>query len=312
MKSVISFCKVSDMKPNIPIPCSEDWNKMKIGQFARHCGVCDKSVVDFTQKSRHEILSYLIEHRNEEVCGHVRLSQLDFRHEDTLIVIRDLEKKHRNTNLSYYLLSMATLSLLSCESEAKLPPAKPKIEQSKNLGKIKVDDSCQNPKKKDQLENNKIERKEKIGKEIEMIEGTVDGGMMIEEPKIAGGMEMIYDVPEPVVKGEFAINQKPRMIAEKMPEFPGGTDELINYIQRNLNYPKWEKRQKIQGTVYATFVVNEKGEITDPSILKSVIGSKNFDKEVIDLLNKMPIWKAGEDHGQKVSVQFNLPFKFKL
>jgi TonB family protein len=269
-------------------------------------------VVDFTQKSRHEILSYLIEHRNEEVCGHVRLSQLDFRYEDTLIVIRDLEKKHRNTNLSYYLLSMATLSLLSCESESKLPPAKTKIEQRKTLGGAKIEETCKKSNSNDKLEINKIERKEKIGKEIEMIEGTVDGGMMIEEPKIAGGMEMIYDVPEPVVKGEFAINQKPRMIAEKMPEFPGGTDELINYIQRNLNYPKWEKRQKIQGTVYATFVVNEKGEITDPKILKSVEGSKNFDKEVINLLNNMPIWSAGEDHGQKVSVQFNLPFKFKL
>jgi TonB family protein len=300
------------MKPNIPVPCFEDWNKMKIGQIGRHCGVCDKSVVDFTQKSRHEILSYLIEHRNEEVCGHVRLSQLDFRYEDTLIVIRDLEKKHRNTNLSYYLLSMATLSLLSCESESKLPPAKTKIEQRKTLGGAKIEETCKKSNSNDKLEINKIERKEKIGKEIEMIEGTVDGGMMIEEPKIAGGMEMIYDVPEPVVKGEFAINQKPRMIAEKMPEFPGGTDELINYIQRNLNYPKWEKRQKIQGTVYATFVVNEKGEITDPKILKSVEGSKNFDKEVINLLNNMPIWSAGEDHGQKVSVQFNLPFKFKL
>jgi len=311
MKYVISFSKVSAMKPNIPVPCSEDWNKMKIGQFARHCGVCDKSVVDFTQKSRHEILSYLIEHRNEEVCGHVRLSQLDFRHEDTLIVIQDLEKKHRNTNLSYYLLSMATLSLLSCESEAKLPPAKTKIEQRKTLEEVKIEDTCKKSDPNDKLENNKIERKEKIGKEIEVLEGTVDGGMMIEQPS-GGAMEMIYEVPEPVVKGEFAINQKPRMIAEKMPEFPGGTDELINYIQRNLNYPKWEKRQKIQGTVYATFVINEKGEITDPKILKSVESSKNFDKEVINLLNNMPNWKAGEDHGQKVSVQFNLPFKFKL
>jgi hypothetical protein len=43
-----------------------------------------------------------------------------------------------------------------------------------------------------------------------------------------------------------------------------------------------------------------------------VEGSRDFDKEVIDLLNNMPNWKAGEDHGQKVSVQFNLPFKFKL
>lgn len=298
------------MKPNIPIPCSEDWNKMKIGQIGRHCGVCEKSVVDFTQKSRHEILSYLIEHRNEEVCGHVRLSQLDFRHEDTLIVIRDLEKKHRNTNLSYYLLSMATLSLMACESNPKLPPVKQKTEQTKTLGEARINETCQNSDKTEKYDVTKIDRK--IGKEIQVVEGTVEGGMMIEPPEYGGAMEVMYEVAEPVLKGEFEVDLNPRMIVEKMPEFPGGTEALMTYIHSKLKYPKWEKRRKIQGTVYATFVVNEQGEITNPKILKSVEGSENFDQEVIQLLNRMPRWKPGEDRGEIVPVQFNLPFRFKL
>jgi TonB family protein len=298
------------MKPNIPIPCSEDWNKMKIGQIGRHCGVCDKSVVDFTQKSRHEILSYLIEHRNEEVCGHVRVSQLDFRHEDTLIVIRDLEKKHHNTNLSYYLLSMATLSLMACESNPKLPPTKPKTEQTEMLGELSIDETCQKSDKKEKFDLTKIDRK--FGEEIRVVEGTVDGGMMIEPPKMGGAMEVEIVAPEPVLVGDIAMDSKPRMIVEKMPEFPGGTEALMTYIHSKLKYPKWEKRRKIQGTVYATFVVNEKGEITDPKILKSVDGSENFDQEVIQLLNRMPRWKPGEDRGEIVPVQFNLPFRFQL
>ncbi len=298
------------MKPNIPIPCSEDWNKMKIGQIGRHCGVCDKSVVDFTEKSRHEILSYLIEHRNEEVCGHVRVSQLDFRHEDTLIVIRDLEKKHRNTNLSYYLLSMATLSLMACESNPKLPPTKPKTEQTEMLGEVKIDETCQKSDKKEKFDVTKIDRK--FGEEIRVVEGTVDGGMMIEPPKMGGAMEVEIVAPEPVLMGDIIMDPKPRMIVEKMPEFPGGTEALMTYIHSKLKYPKWEKRRKIQGTVYATFVVNEKGEITDPKILKSVEGSENFDQEVIQLLNRMPRWKPGEDRGEIVPVQFNLPFRFQL
>jgi TonB family protein len=298
------------MKPNIPIPCSEDWNKMKIGQIGRHCGVCDKSVVDFTQKSRHEILSYLIEHRNEEVCGHVRVSQLDFRHEDTLIVIRDLEKKHHNTNLSYYLLSMATLSLMACESNPKLPPTKPKTEQTEMLGEVRIDETCQKSDKKEKFDLTKIDRK--FGEEIRVVEGTVDGGMMIEPPKMGGAMEVEIVAPEPVLVGDIAMDSKPRMIVEKMPEFPGGTEALMTYIHSKLKYPKWEKRHNIQGTVYATFVVNERGEITNPQILKSVEGSENFDQEVIQLLNRMPRWKPGEDRGEIVPVQFNLPFRFQL
>jgi len=298
------------MKPNIPIPCSEDWNKMKIGQIGRHCGVCDKSVVDFTQKSRHEILSYLIEHRNEEVCGHVRLSQLDFRHEDTLIVIRDLEKKHHNTNLSYYLLSMATLSLMACESNPKLPPTKPKTEQTEMLGELSIDETCQTSDEKEKLDVTKIESK--FGEEIRVVEGTVDGGMMIEPPKMGGAMEVEIVEPELVIMGDISMEPKPRMIVEKMPEFPGGTEALMTYIQSKLKYPKWEKRHNIQGTVYATFVVNERGEITNPQILKSVEGSENFDQEVIQLLNRMPRWKPGEDRGEIVPVQFNLPFRFQL
>lgn len=296
------------MKPHIPIPCSEDWNNMKIGQIGRHCGVCDKTVVDFTQKSRHEILSYLIENRNQEVCGHVKMSQLDFRHQDTLIVIRDLEKKHRNTNLSYYLLSMATLSLMACESNPKLPASKSKIEEVKLGRKSGSDTICQQAEEKQVKNVGKIETKR--GEEIQFVEGTVDGGMIIEPTILGGAMELEVKTPEPVLLGELELDPKPRMIVEQMPEFPGGTEALIQFIERELNYPKWEKRRNIQGTVYATFVINQLGEITEPKILKSVEGSKNMDQAVLDVLKKMPRWQPGKDHGQTVPVQFNLPFKF--
>jgi protein TonB len=238
------------------------------------------------------------------------VSQLDFRHEDTLIVIRDLEKKHHNTNLSYYLLSMATLSLMACESNPKLPPTKPKTEQTEMLGEVRIDETCQKSDKKEKFDLTKIDRK--FGEEIRVVEGTVDGGMMIEPPKMGGAMEVEIVAPEPVLVGDIAMDSKPRMIVEKMPEFPGGTEALMTYIHSKLKYPKWEKRHNIQGTVYATFVVNERGEITNPQILKSVEGSENFDQEVIQLLNRMPRWKPGEDRGEIVPVQFNLPFRFQL
>lgn len=295
------------MKPIIPLPCTEDWDKMKIGQLSRHCDSCNKSVMDFTQMSRFEILSYLIEHRNENVCGHVRLSQLDYRHEETLIVIRNLEKRHRNTNLSYFLLSMATLSLLSCEpkqhgeNQAKKPKQHQKIkpDEEQILGKVKI------PEEK------------KVNCKTETIEGVVEGGIEWEVP-LGGAIEVF--IPEPVVEPVFPVItgevyipiERPRMMVEIMPEFEGGTDSLMKYIHDNLKYPRWEKRHKIQGTVFATFIVDEFGNITKPEIMRSVEGSKNFDEEVLKVLFNMPKWKPGMEQGKAVPVQFNLPFKFEL
>ena len=102
------------------------------------------------------------------------------------------------------------------------------------------------------------------------------------------------------------------MHTEKMPEFPGGIDSLIQFIKINLQYPKWEKENKIEGKVYVRFVVGIEGEILDVKILRSVEGSKNFDTEVIRVINSMQNWIPGEQDGEKVKVQFTLPVNFKL
>jgi len=297
------------MKPTIPLPCSEDWNKMKIGQLSRHCGVCEKSVMDFTQMSRFEILAYLIEHRNEKVCGHVRLSQLDYRHEETLIVIRDLEKRHRNTNLSYFLLSMATLSLMSCE------PKKEESHSNKPKQKIEQRDKNDNEKR------GEIDLKSEVEKahcKMETVEGIVDGGIEWEET-VGGDMVVSIPPPQPEIlpeppikEGTYIPIERPKMIVEVMPEFEGGTEALMTYVRKHLKYPRWEKKNKIEGTVYASFIVDEEGNVTNPEVMRGVEGAENFNEEVLKVLNGMPKWKPGMDQGKVVPVQFNLPFKFEL
>jgi TonB family protein len=297
------------MKPTIPLPCSEDWNKMKIGQLSRHCGVCEKSVMDFTQMSRFEILAYLIEHRNEKVCGHVRLSQLDYRHEETLIVIRDLEKRHRNTNLSYFLLSMATLSLMSCEPK--------KVESHSNKPKQKIEQRDKN----DNEKRGGIDLKSEVEKahcKMETVEGIVDGGIEWEET-VGGDMVVSIPPPQPEIlpeppiqEGTYIPIQRPKMIVEVMPEFEGGTEALMRYVRKHLKYPRWEKKNKIEGTVYASFIVDEEGNVTNPEVMRGVEGAENFNEEVLKVLNGMPKWKPGMDQGKVVPVQFNLPFKFEL
>ena len=97
-----------------------------------------------------------------------------------------------------------------------------------------------------------------------------------------------------------------------MPEFVGGLDSLGSFLKSNIIYPEWEKKNKIEGAVYISFVVEKDGKISNPEIYKTVKASKNFDTEVKRVISLMPNWKAGENKGRKVAVKLILPIRFKL
>lgn len=50
------------------------------------------------------------------------------------------------------------------------------------------------------------------------------------------------------------------MVAEQMPEFPGGMKELLKFLQDNLKYPENAMKNNVQGRVIVQFVV-EKTEL---------------------------------------------------
>ena len=67
--------KHQKLKLSIPKPCHEDWDKMNDTEKGRFCGVCSKTVVDFTQMKTEEIIGY-ISKRNENICGRVNTQVL--------------------------------------------------------------------------------------------------------------------------------------------------------------------------------------------------------------------------------------------
>ncbi len=66
----------------------------------------------------------------------------------------------------------------------------------------------------------------------------------------------------------------------------------------------------IQGTVYATFVVEPDGRITNVGILRGIGGG--CDEEAIRVIRNMPRWKPGKQRSKAVRVQFNMPIRFVL
>jgi len=58
----------------IPQPCAESWDSMTPTGPGRHCAACQKTVVDFTQKTDAEILAYLATAAGE-TCGRLSRDQ---------------------------------------------------------------------------------------------------------------------------------------------------------------------------------------------------------------------------------------------
>jgi periplasmic protein TonB len=65
-----------------------------------------------------------------------------------------------------------------------------------------------------------------------------------------------------------------------------------------------------QGTVFATFIIERDGKLTEIEILQGV--SPELDNETIRVINLMPDWVPGKQGGEPVRVQFTLPVRFVL
>lgn len=99
-------------------------------------------------------------------------------------------------------------------------------------------------------------------------------------------------------------------IVENMPEFPGGSNALVNYMSENIKYPVEAKNNNISGKVYVQFVVKTDGSIDDVRVLRG--SNKLLNQEAIRVVESMPNWTPGSQRGRTVDVVYNLPITFSL
>jgi TonB family protein len=98
-------------------------------------------------------------------------------------------------------------------------------------------------------------------------------------------------------------------VVDEQPEYPGGYEKMIEYIQGNLRYPQDAARKKIEGVVYVQFVVDETGKILDPGAIRGV--EESIDAEAVRVVAAMPNWIPAKEEGKLVKVRFVLPIRFK-
>lgn len=121
-------------------------------------------------------------------------------------------------------------------------------------------------------------------------------------------------VPETAVD-----NSNPNAIAEapiqftvvqKIPEFPGGWSAFMQWLTKNLKYPVDAKKNKVQGMVVVSFIVNKDGSVADLKVSTSV--DPSLDKEALRVMKMMPKWKPGIDRNKVCRTMIAVPVVFQL
>ncbi len=95
--------------------------------------------------------------------------------------------------------------------------------------------------------------------------------------------------------------------AELMPETKYS---IAEFIAANIKYPEKARKMGIQGRVIVKFVVDEKGNITQPEIVNSP--DSTLSAEALRVVSKMPSWIPGKKDGKEVAIFTYLPISFKL
>lgn len=99
-------------------------------------------------------------------------------------------------------------------------------------------------------------------------------------------------------------------VVECLPEFPGGAGAFAKWLTDNLRYPPTAQKQKVEGKVTVSFIVNADGSISDSKIVASP--DSRLDNEVLRVIGLMPPWTPGKEKGEPCRTMLVLPVVFAL
>ncbi len=176
----------------------------------------------------------------------------------------------------------------------------------------------------------------------------------IESATILGGESATAVYGEKGHKGAIIIDTKDSdddkvyETCEQLPEYPGGQLSLLEFMMKNIRYPKAAQEYGVQGKVIVSFIVEKDGTLTEvkaakivgvktgqelpemsvvaykpgqsPEETKKAEEAKRYNEGIAALkaeaeraVKALPKrWTPGKDKGKPVRVSFHLPVTFRL
>ena len=99
-------------------------------------------------------------------------------------------------------------------------------------------------------------------------------------------------------------------VVDVMPQYPGGDRELLKFIAQSIKFPTDAQEAGVQGRVICSFVVDKKGNIVEPKIIRGI--DPSLDAEALRVIGMMPRWTPGRQDGKAVRVLYTVPITFRL
>lgn len=136
---------------------------------------------------------------------------------------------------------------------------------------------------------------------------------MVFTPSEAGDADKLKDSEnQPIAPAITGMNgeELPLRVVEELPEFPGGMSQFMTWLSHALKYPINSRKDKVQGTVMMSFVVEKDGTITHIRFVKKA--DNNLNAEAMRVIRMMPKWKPAKDHGKPCRSVVAVPIVFAL
>ena len=99
-------------------------------------------------------------------------------------------------------------------------------------------------------------------------------------------------------------------ITEEPAQYPGGLQAGMQFLAQNIKLPPEIMKLGIQGRVVAQMIIRSDGKVSDVKIIRSL--HPDLDKEVVRVLETMPLWVPGKKDGKAVNSQITIPVKFNF
>lgn len=111
--------------------------------------------------------------------------------------------------------------------------------------------------------------------------------------------------PDPEEEDEQPEEEEKIFVAvEEQPNCGG-----VKSLQEKIQYPEFARKAGIEGRVFVEFVVDEEGEVTNPTVTR---GAHNLlDEEALRAVTMLEC-TPGKQRGQPVKVQMTLPVTFRV
>jgi len=127
-------------------------------------------------------------------------------------------------------------------------------------------------------------------------------------------LEIDYNIP----MGEMPVEKTAEVfgdIAEAQPQFPGGQEALMSYIDKAVAELVSERLEEIEpdtpnGRCVVTFTIDEHGAASAPVVVKSL--GDVLDSIAIDVVKRMPRWTPMRVNGVAKAAKYTLPISFRF